>query len=265
MYAEIFNQLMKLMRPFMKQQGFTSKGNNFYKRHPQGNIGIINFQRNRHGIPKFTINVGIYSLVLAEFFLAKFNQKKVAEYPLLGDYHWDTRIGHLVPREHPARQKDKFWQQVGDKWWDYNDTTDIEELFKEISPLIVEYAIPAIDKHLSDKQLIDMGLASAESSKKDAEIAVGQLRAAKECGRAQTLRDLSILLLAYGEKKKFEMIISEFHEYLQRHPEYTGLKEDYDKLIKEPTFIIKKLTSEKRILSEEESSNADHKTKKIKP
>lgn len=193
----MFNRLMKLMRPFMKQQGFTSRGNNYYKRHPQGNIGIVNFQRNRDGLPKFTINIATYSLVLAEFFLAKFNQKKVAKYPLLGDYHWQTRIGHLVPREHPARQKDKFWQQVGDKWWDYDDSTDVEELFKEISPLILEYGIPAIDKHFSDKQLIDEFLISEEITKKRAEIEIGELRAAAERARVQTLRDLSCSILFY--------------------------------------------------------------------
>ena len=62
-----------------------------------------------------------------------------------------------------------------------------------------------------------------------------------------------------------KMMMSEFNEYLQRYPEYTGLKEDYDKLFKEPTFSIRELTSEKRKISEEESSSLDHKTKKIKP
>ena len=247
----------------MKQQGFTSRGNNYYKRHPQGNIGIVNFQRNRDGLPKFTINIATYSLVLAEFFLAKFNQKKVAKYPLLGDYHWQTRIGHLVPREHPARQKDKFWQQVGDKWWDYDDSTDVEELFKEISPLILEYGIPAIDKHFSDKQLIDEFLISEEITKKRAEIEIGELRAAAERARVQTLRDLSILLLAYGEKDKLKKMMSEFHEYLQHHPEYTGLKEDYEKLIKESLFSIKKSTSQKKSISEENSPIL--KSKKLKP
>lgn len=248
---------MKLIRPLMKTQGFAQKGNNFYKRHPQGNIGIINFQRNRDGLPNFTINIGIYSLVLAKFFLAKFDQNKVAEYPLLGDYHWDTRVGSLVPKEHPSRQKDEFWQEVGDKQWEYNDKTNVEELFKEISPLILDYGIPAINQHITDEQLIDEWLILAESTKKNAEIEVGEL-----CARVQILRDLSVLLLAYGKKEKFKMIMSEFNKYLQHHPEYTGLKEDYDKLSKEQTFNIKELTSEKRKISEEESSSSDHKVKK---
>ncbi len=232
-YQEIFNRLMKMMRPFMKGQGFTSRGNNFYKRHPQGNIGIVNFQRNRDGFPKFTINIGTYSLVLAEFFLAEFNQKKVAEHPLLGDYHWQTRIGNLVPKQNIYRQKDKKWLNGDDKWWHYEDTTDVEAMFQEISELIAEFAIPTIDKYLTDEQLKEYWFKTAESTKLQAETEVGELRAATECARIQILRDLSILLLAYGEKETFKRMMSEFNEYLQHHPEYTGLKRDYDRLKKQ--------------------------------
>lgn len=236
MYPEVFNNFMKKIKSFMKVQGFTSKGNNFYKRHSQGNIGIINFQRNKDRIPKFTINIGIYSLVLAEFFLTKFNQRKVTKYPLLGDYHWDTRVGSLVPREHSVRQKDEFWLQVGDKWWWYDENTDINQLFQEINKLILDYGIPEIDNHLTDQQLMNMWLASAKSTKKSMEKEVGELRAATERARVQILRDLSILLLAYGEKEKFHLMMAEFGEYLNCHPQFTGLKEDYDKLLTEPTF-----------------------------
>jgi Domain of unknown function (DUF4304) len=255
MYQETFKNFMKLIRPFLKQQGFTSRGNNFHKRHPEGNIGVINFQKNPDGIPKFTINLGVYSLVLAEFFLEKFNEKKIKKYPSLGDYHWNTRVGSLVPKEHPARQKDDFWYKVGDKWWSYNDTTDVEELFQEISPLILTYGIPAIDKHLSDKQLIDEWLAIAERTKKRMEIEVGEHRAGTERVRMQILRDLAILLSAYGEKEKFKVMMSELHEYLQSRPELTGSKKDYDKLIREST-------SEKRKVSTEEPSTSESKSRK---
>lgn len=264
MYQETFKRFMKLMRPLMKAHGFTSRGNNFYKKHSQGNTGIINVQKHWRGLPKFSINIGVYSLSLAEFFLEKFHQTNIKIIPSIADSHWQIRIGHLIPREHPARQKDKFWQQVGDKWWDYDDTTDVEELFNEIKPLIIEFGIPAMDKHLSDGQLIEEWIASEKSTKEHAEVEVGELRAATERARVQILRDLSILLLAYGEKEKFKKMMLEFHEYLQRHPEYTGLREDYDKLIKEQTAVGLKYTLEKRDISEEESTS-DHKTKKIKP
>lgn len=233
MYQEVFNRLMKIMRPFMKEQGFASKGNNFYKRHPQGNIGIINFQRNKEGFPKFTINIGIYSIVLAKFFLAEFNQKQIKEYPPLGDYHWQTRIGNLVPKQNAYRQKDKKWLNGDDKWWHYDDRIDVEAMFREISELIAEFAIPAIDKHITDGKLKEYWFEAAESSKKDAEIEVGELHAGIERVRAQIFRKLLILLLASREKEKFKMMMSEFNEYLQHHPEYTGLKRDYDRLKKE--------------------------------
>ena len=263
MYQETFKRFMKVMRPVMKAHGFTSRGNNFYKRHSQGNIGIINVQKNWRGLPKFSINIGVYSLTLAEFFLEKLHQTNIKTIPSIPDSHWQTCLGSLVPREHPVRQKDEFWKNVGDKWWDYEDITDIEELFNEIKPLIIEFGIPAMDKHLSDEQLIEEWIVSEKITKEHAELEVGELRAATERARVQILRDLSILLLAYGEKEKFKKMMFEFHEYLQRHPEYTGLKEDYDKIIKEQTAVGLKYISEKRDISEEESTS-DYNPKKIK-
>jgi hypothetical protein len=60
-HQEIFAPFMELMKPFMKSHGFTKKNNNFYKRYPQGNIGIINFQKDPSG-SDFTINVSIYRI-----------------------------------------------------------------------------------------------------------------------------------------------------------------------------------------------------------
>ncbi|EDP46508.1 DUF4304 domain-containing protein [Rickettsiella grylli] len=259
MYHEIFNRLMKLMRPFMKQQGFTSRGNNYYKRHPQGNIGIINFQRNREGFPKFTMNIGIYSIILAKFFLAEFNQKQIREYPLLGEYHWQARIGDVVPKHNIYRQKDKKWLNGDDKWWHYDDKTDVDALFHEISELIAEFAIPAIDKHITDGQLKEYWLEAAESRKKNAEIEVGELHAGIKRVRAQILRKLLILLLDSGEKEKFQIMMSEFHEYLQHHPEYIGLKRDYDRLKKDMDKNFRFDSNSKRKFEDDEEGNSSKK------
>ncbi|WP_218813622.1 hypothetical protein [Rickettsiella endosymbiont of Dermanyssus gallinae] len=113
--------VMKRMRSFMKTQSITSKANTFYKRRLQGNIGTINFQKNKEGYPRVTINLGTYSLLLAKYSLAS--------------------------AQHPPQQKNKDWQT-------YSDTTHrIEQLFNEINPLIVDYRNPEIDKHISDEQL----------------------------------------------------------------------------------------------------------------
>ena len=61
-----------------------------------------------------------------------------------------------------------------------------------------------MDKHLSDEQLIEEWIVSEKITKEHAELEVGELRAATERARVQILRDLSILLLAYGEKEKFK-------------------------------------------------------------
>ncbi|EDP45819.1 DUF4304 domain-containing protein [Rickettsiella grylli] len=222
MYSEIFNRLLKLMRPLMKQQGFILRGNSFYKRNPKKNIGIINFQRNREEFSKFTINVAIYSRVLAEFFLAEFKQKQVKEYPLFGDYHCQTRVGDLVPKENVYRKKDKKWLNGDDKWWHYDDKTDVDVMFQEISELIIEFAIPYIDSHITDQQLIELWFPLVRQGKK------------------HLFKELSVLLLFNDEKEKLKIVMNKLAEYLEWRPELMGLKRHYDQLKKE---MDKKLAS----------------------
>ena len=256
MYAEIFNQLIKLVRPFMKAQGFISRGNNFYKRHPQGNIGIINKQKNREGFPRFTINVGIYSVVLAKYFLAEFNQKVVKEYPSLGDYHWESRIGSLVPIQNPARQRDEDWRKFGDKWWWYDDTSNVEKLFNEIKSLILDYGISEIDQHITDQQLQTAWLAEAGT------------------GGPNRLKYLCVLLEHSGDKEQRSTVLNEFGKFMQSHPELTGLKKHYDRFIKEADLNKEEKcstprnlnqTSAKRSVSEKKPSISENPSKKIKP
>lgn len=225
----------------MKAQGFTSKGNNFYKRHPQGNIGIINFQRNKEGFPKFTINIGIYSIVLAKFFLAEFNQKQIKEYPSLSDYHWQTRIGDLVPKQNVYRKNDEKWLNGDDKWWHYDDKTDIETLFKEIGELIVWFVIPTIDKRITDQQLIDTWFPAVERGKK------------------HLFKVLPVLLLATDQNEKLKIVMNKFADHLEQHPEFIGLKAHYDCVKKE---MDKKFNSNSKRKFEDEEGNS---SKKMKP
>jgi hypothetical protein len=241
MYQEVFKHFMKLIKPFMKTQGFISKGNSFYKRHLQGNIGIINFQRNRDGFPKFTINIAIYSRVLAEFFLAEFNQKQIKEYPSLGDYHWQARIGDLVPKHNIYRQKDKKWLNGDDKWWHYDDKTDVEAIFQEISELIAEFAIPAIDKYITDQQLIELWFPVVEQGKK------------------HLFKDLSVLLLATEQEEKLKIVMNKLTKHLEQHPEFIGLRAHYDRVKKE---MDKKFNSNSKRKFEDEEGNSP---KKMKP
>lgn len=152
MYKEVFNQFMKLMKPFMKLHGFTTRGNNFYKHHPQGNIGIINFQKGPNLLGAFYINVSVYSHVLAEAFLVKIGNNKVKKYPSEWDGHWRSRIESLVPEKSPYHPKrSPYFSKIGGRW-EYDENTNVELFFHEISHLIAEFAIPAIDQRITDEQ-----------------------------------------------------------------------------------------------------------------
>lgn len=238
----------------MKQQSFRSRGNNFYKKHKEGNVGIINLQRNREGFGRFTINVGIFSKKLSEFYCSKPVQ------PALGYLHWETRIGSLIPKQNP-------YYQEKDKWWSYDDTTDVELLFREVSELITDFAIPAIDSHISDKQLIDEKLATVKKFKVYAETEEDEVhRSQSEIVIARELRDVSILLLNSDEKEIFKTVMSEFYEHTKSYPEFTTLKIDYDRLVKiSALYKSENLNvARKRHISEEDVSNSDNKTKKNK-
>lgn len=223
MDQEIFKQFMEFMKPFMKSHGFSKKNNNFFKRHPQGNIGTINFQKDRWG-SEFTINVSTYSYALAEFFLSYNGEREVKKYPSGWDGHWCTHIGNLIPsseRVNLANSKslrDIDKRLHGYLWWRcsyfmpnftvYN--VDAKELFDEISPLIAKFAIPAIDQYLTDEQLKNFWL-----SRED----IGNTR-------------LATLLMLSGEKEKLKIVLNKLLKDVQDPSGSKWLKADYDRIVK---------------------------------
>lgn len=225
MSQEVFKQFMGLMKPFMKSHGFTKKNNNFYKRHPQGNIGIINFQKDRTG-SSFTINVSTYSYALAEFFLGYYGEEEVKKYPSEWDGHWRTRISGLIPRQSSERinlANSKSLREIdkrlpGDLWWRCSYFTpsytiydvDTKELFDEVSPLIAKFAIPAIDQHLTDEQLKNFWLSH------------------KDIGNTH----LATLLMLSGEKEKLKTVLNKLLKDIQDHSGSNWLKADYDRIVK---------------------------------
>lgn len=216
MYQEVFKQFMKLMKPFMKSHGFTTKDNNFYKRHPQGNIGIINFQRGPNLLGAFYINVSIYSCILAEAFLAESSNKEVKKYPSECDGHWRWRIESLVPEE-DYHKLGSYYSQCYDRW-EYDENTNIELLFREISHLIAEFAIPAIDQHITDEQLKNVWFAIFLEIEDPGSV---------------MLRYLATLLHASGEEEKLKDVLSKLGKIVQDSPQCTGLKRKYDRFVKE--------------------------------
>lgn len=238
MDKDVFEQFMELMKLFMKSHGFTKKGNNFYKRHPQGNIGIINFQKDPSG-SSFTVNVSIYSYVLAEAFLVRIGEE-VKKYPSEYDGHWRSRISGLVPRQSPEyinlansknieKRSDGKWDGH-DAWWNlcnystfFDDNPDAmeiatlaKELFEEVSPLIAKFAIPAIDQHLTDEQLKNHWFSSTNSNH---------------------LQYLATFFLASGEEEKLNIVLNKLGKYVQDNPQYTGLKRRYDTFMRERRWV----------------------------
>jgi len=223
MYQETFKNFMKLIRPFLKQQGFTSRRNNFYKFHKDGNVGIINFHRSQGGFGRFTINVGVFSKKLAEFL----SSKEVK--PSLGYFHWETRIGSLIPEKSP------YYVNI-DKWWEYNDKTNVEKLFNEIRQLIIDFAIPAIEKRITDKQLIE-DILSDKSKNLENWDDLDWI----------SLRNLSALYKLSGENKKLESIIHHFEKILENDPNDNVVKRHLEKLIDTEDSMKKIIPDEQAI------------------
>lgn len=133
-----FNELIALIRPELKAQGFTKSASTFYFRGAD-NWGLINFQKSTSSTSievKFTINMGIFSAALNNHYLYSSSAK-----PAMTSCHWQERIGHFLEPRH-------------DKWWTVTEHTDIESLKREILRLINEIAMPFINTHISDAMLI---------------------------------------------------------------------------------------------------------------
>ena len=209
------------MKPFMKERGFTTKGNNFYKLHKDGNVGIINFQKNREGFGRFTINVGVFSKKLAEFLSGKVVK------PSLGYFHWETRIGSLIPEQSP------YYVNI-DKWWEYDDKTNVEQLFNEISRLIIDFGIPSIEKRITDKELIKEILSYKTKNLENWE----ELHWI-------SLRNLSALYKLSGETKQLESIMCHFEKMLEKDPSDKVVKRHLDKL-RETREDTKKIISDEQ-------------------
>jgi hypothetical protein len=132
-HQEIFKQFMVYTKQFLNQKGYSKKNNNFYKRHPQGNIGVINFQKST-SIGRFTINYGIYS----PFTVKVFEPGKIKKYPSVCECDWYQRI------ELPSQYKSKFIHKNSfpDPWWIFYEDFDIPALAEEICSCLSNYVLP---------------------------------------------------------------------------------------------------------------------------
>lgn len=146
-HQEIFKQFMVHTKRYLNHKGYSKKNNNFYKRHTQGNIEVINFQKSKT-IGKFTINYGLYSPLTAKVF----SSNKTKKYPSLWECDWHERI--KLPNHYESKfiHKNSF----PDPWWifyegiEVNFKFDILALAEEICGCLSNYVLPKIEEQLAN-------------------------------------------------------------------------------------------------------------------
>jgi len=144
-----YQLLLSQVASILKNYNFKKNSSTFYYQNNNGNWGIINFQKSMKstsGEILFTINVGVVSARLLNFFSVKPSKKR----PNIWDCHWRIRLGQLIEGK--------------DKWWLIDFETSIEELGENITTYLLSLAIPGIEKYIEDNELRDLWLSGKSPS-----------------------------------------------------------------------------------------------------
>src|SRR5579864_6010072 len=91
---QLFQRLLKELRPTLAEQGFRRKGQNFVIESTEC-WGQINFQKSLHsaaGEKDFTVNVAIAAKRILSFY-----GEPTAQPPRYYASHWDIRMWDLIP------------------------------------------------------------------------------------------------------------------------------------------------------------------------
>ena len=132
-----FKNLLTRVGALLREKGFRRTGNAFCCL-KQGNWAVISFQRSTKSSAQsiaFTVNLGVASGSLLKFF----GQPKDRA-PVIDQCHWRQRLGFVLP-------------ETSDRWWYLDADQDAESVVSELSGAIVNFALPAIEDHLSDAAL----------------------------------------------------------------------------------------------------------------
>lgn len=169
-----FKELLKALALFLKAYGYKRLGQNFYTRR-DGNWGVINFQKSQTStkdIVKFTVNLGIYSQVLAKFYY----KWKEGTPPTESACHWRKRVepGNRV------------------HWWVIDETTTLPSLVNEFSD-ILRLAASEIEKYITDEALRDLLLSGDRAGFTNRE----------------RLENLSVLVKRYGPFDILAFVLAE--------------------------------------------------------
>lgn len=133
-YKELFNT----MSAFLKNKGYTKKGDTFYF-HQYDNWGIIDFQRGRKSIGDsvvFTINLGICSSIIRKLI----SEIGMNVKPSIEDCHWCKRVGLVMP-------------QKNDYWWQIDNSTIVVDLSDEIVTLFETVILAEIESNIQNVNL----------------------------------------------------------------------------------------------------------------
>ncbi|HLP21536.1 MAG TPA: DUF4304 domain-containing protein [Chitinophagales bacterium] len=132
-----FKSVANEANSYLKNYGFKNHKNTLFIK-KDNNWGLINFQKsNIEGNIKFTINLGVVSGALRDFFQGE----KLSDTPDITDCHWGKRIGHLLP-------------QGNDYWWQMDETANYEAIVFEIKEVLHSIAIVEIQKNITDEMLL---------------------------------------------------------------------------------------------------------------
>ncbi|MBX9703201.1 MAG: DUF4304 domain-containing protein, partial [Silvanigrellaceae bacterium] len=180
---DIFNQLINNLKPLFKSHFYLKKGNTFYVT-KDNNYGLVAFQKSQKSTRFeiiFTINIGIYSQVIANFF----NPACAKSKPTIADCHWIQRIDNILELPY-------------DKWWLIDENSSISELTHEFYNYL-EQIFMEVDKYIKDRDLESLWL-----SKKSPGIT--------EFNR---LRNLSVLLKHSGDIALLKNILNELNKLVE--------------------------------------------------
>jgi hypothetical protein len=106
---------------------------------------LLHFQRSSSSIsstPHFTINLGVYSSVLATVFPSVRMRSNPTIKPLEPDGHWRTRIGQLLPTPK-------------DRWWSFT-AESLAPCIADVQYHLTTYAIPTLQQYSSDAALCEL-------------------------------------------------------------------------------------------------------------
>jgi hypothetical protein len=198
----IFSSLLKeIIAPALKDYGYCRRGNSFYL-FRDSNCGLINFQKSvasRKDRLILTINLGVASSRLLESLSAKHRGLNLS----IADCHWTNRIGNLQLSRH-------------DKWWTISRETHQGDLGAEIVKCLMEFAVPEIEKHLSDEALRDLWISGTAPGLTD----------------FQRLVYLSLLLKTIGPNDLLQKTVQEMRLISDGDPSYLAAEYYLDKLDK---------------------------------